>query len=68
MFPWRFSHVKLSFSILILLLTSVSLQGGSHAEIRFAIAISNFDDTTIPKTPSAANGTPPSRRSYLVGV
>jgi hypothetical protein len=58
--------MKLSF--LILLLTSVSLRGASHAEIRFAIAISNFDDTTIPKTPSAANGTPPSRRSYQVGV
>jgi caspase domain-containing protein len=55
MFLLEISNVKFSFSILTLLLTVVSLQGVSHAEMRFAIAISNFDDTTIPKTPSAAN-------------
>jgi hypothetical protein len=55
MFLLEISNVKFSFSILTLLLTVVSLQGDSHAEMRLAIAISDFDDTTNSKTPSAAN-------------
>jgi len=57
MFLLEISNVKFSFSILTLLLTFVPHRGGNaHAETRLAIAILNFDDTMIPKSPSAANG------------
>jgi hypothetical protein len=56
-FLLEISHMKFSFSIMTLLLTFVSLQGGNaHAEMRLAIAISNSDGTTTPKTPNSANG------------
>jgi hypothetical protein len=52
--------MKFSFSILTLLLTFVSHQGGNaHAETRLVVAIGNSDGTMTPKTPNASNGGTP---------
>jgi hypothetical protein len=48
--------MKFSFSILTAPSIFVSLQGGNtRAEMHVSLVISNSDDTTVLKTPNAAN-------------